>query len=532
MTDRFWKCIRGGAESHSRDNGWYGHTTNSLLWVACTVLLTANPSLAGPTPVPHVSGPVQVTDTSYPFGAAHREREPEDLSKIGYVEEEFFISGVANVYDWPQSGPAVIRTGNAPYTTRVLVRRPARREQFQGVAIVEMLNPSNLFDLNIGWAISHKELVRSGSVWVGITVKPVSMVTLKTFDAKRYEPLSLANPLPLSSPQNCERVAADSSRSTENGLAWDIFTQVGAWLRSRDAANPLLYGAGANASHPVRHLYAWGYSQTGSYLYTYVNAIQPLVVASDGKPMFDAYLIAVSSGPAPINQCAAALPSGDPRRHIRGAGVPVVRVMSQSDYLTGIASRREDSDTPLDLYRNYEIAGAAHATPDELRFAARPADIEKGGRAVPPMDCNEGPRSRFPNGPAFNAILRNLDAWVRTGTPAPRVLPIQVDENTPVLDEFGNVTGGIRSPYVDVPTSRWLGNSTGASFCRIAGHEVPLDPAALRVRFPRAEDYLRAVRENVSTLIAQRVLTKEDGAELIEEAVARAAALGLPMSAR
>ena len=53
---------------------------------------------------------------------------PEDLGKQGYVEEEFFVSGKANVYDWPASGgPAVIKSSDAPYTTRVLVRRPAIR---------------------------------------------------------------------------------------------------------------------------------------------------------------------------------------------------------------------------------------------------------------------------------------------------------------------------------------------------------------------------------------------------------------------
>ena len=146
--------------------------------------------------------------------------------------------------------------------------------------------------------------------------------------------------------------------------------------------------------------------------------------------------------------------------------------MSQSDYLSGISARRPDSDVAPDLYRNYEVAGSAHATPDELNFAAASADIEKGGRAVPPMDCNEGPRSRFPNWPAFNAILRNLDNWVRTGTPAPRAEPILVDDGKPVLDRFGNVVGGIRSPFVEAPTSTWFGNSTGPSFCRIAGHDL------------------------------------------------------------
>lgn len=470
------------------------------------------------TVVPAIVGPVPATADSYPFGAANHERVPEDLAKLGYVEEEFFASGKANVYDWPAPGAAVVRVADAPYTTRVLVRRPANRARFNGLVIVEMLNPSNLFDLNLGWAISHKELVRTGGVWVGITAKPVSMVTLKTFNPTRYASLSFANPVPKDDARNCATVPGDSARETENGLAWDMFTQTGAWLRSRDRSNPLLYDVAANAAHPVKNLYAWGYSQTGSHLYTYVNAINPLVVAADGKSMFDAFLIAVASGPSPINQCAPPIPAGDPRRMIRNAGVPVVRVMSGSDYLSGIAARRADSDEPADRYRNYEIAGSAHATPDELNFAATPADLEKGGRAVPPMACNEGPRSRFPNGPALNAILRNLDEWVRLGKPAPKVAPILVENGQAVLDDLGNHKGGIRSPYVDVPTSRWYSNATGASFCRIAGYERPFDAERLAALYPTAQSYVSAVEKNVAALVAQRVLVREDGDEMIREA--------------
>jgi len=32
--------------------------------------------------------------------------------------------------------------------------------------------------------------------------------------------------------------------------------------------------------------------------------------------------------------------------------------------------KRADSDTAPDLFRHYDIAGAAHATPDELNYAA------------------------------------------------------------------------------------------------------------------------------------------------------------------
>ncbi len=469
-------------------------------------VLGALPIIAG-TPLPKVQK-LPVTAVSYPFGAADHTRVPEDLSRVGYVEEEFLVSGTANVYDWPAAGAAVVRTAGAPYATRMLVRRPKDPRRFSGTVAVEMQNPSNLFDLNLGWTINGRELARNGDVWVGITAKPVSVVTLRKFNPTRYAALNWANPLPLDDPRNCAKVPGDSDRTTENGLVWDMFSQAGAWLRSPGA----LYSGG----RPVQHLIGWGYSQTGSSLYNYISAIHPLDVVANGKPLFDGYLVATASGPVPMNQCAEPIPPGDPRRRIHNAGVPVVRVMTTSDYLGSIAARLPDSDAGPELTRNYEIAGAAHATPDELNFAAAPADIEKGGREVPPMACNEGPRSRFPNWPAFNAIYHNLVEWVGKGVPAPRAEQIQVEGGKPVLDKFGNVTGGVRSPFVDVPTSTWFGNSTGASFCRIAGHEVPFDAGKLQATYPNHAAYLKAVKEDVAKLVKTRFLIKEDGEALVK----------------
>jgi hypothetical protein len=360
-----------GTQSECRSRRW-----TAFLAIVAAVVISGMTKITAAKPLPKVSGPIEVTANSYPFGAADHTRVPTDLGKVGYVEEEFFTSGMANVYDWPKGGgPAVVRTPNSPYTTRVLVRRPISRAKFSGNVIVEMLNPSNLFDLNIGWAISHDQIVRSGDVWVGITIKPISIEALKNFDPVRYASLSFANPLPLSDPRNCAEVGRDGQRTTENGLSWDIFTQVGAWLRSRDRSNPLTYGVTANAKHPVQYLFAWGYSQTGSYLYTYINAIHPLVVQSEKKPPYDGYFVAVSNSTAPINQCAKRLPPEDPRSQIKNVGVPVIHIMSQSDYLNAMSARRPDSDTAPDLYRHYELAGSGHATPDELNFAASPDDM-------------------------------------------------------------------------------------------------------------------------------------------------------------
>lgn len=484
---------------------------NNLL-VSLSVLLFATLTHAE-IPLPNASAPLVSTAQSHPFGGAGYASVPQDLKALGYIEEEVFVSGNANVYDWRKdSATAVVRASNAPYTTRVLIRRPIKQGKFSGNVVVEMLNPSNLFDLNIGWAMSQKQIVRSGDTWVGITAKPIAVATLKAFDPTRYGSLSWANPVPLSDARNCATVAQDSARETENGLVWDIHRQVATWLRSDDASNPLRY---AGNKSRVQRLYAWGYSQTGGFLYTYINAFHALDVKERSKPLFDGYLVAVASGPTPINQCTERLATDDPRRQIRNVGVPVIRIMSQSDYLGAVALRRADSDVAPDLYRSYEIAGAGHASPDELITGPAPADLIKAGRAVPPMNCNEGPRSRFPSRLAFNSALQNLDIWVRKGIAPPHAEPIKVMDGKPVLDEFGNVQGGIRSPLVDVPTSTWNGNSTGLSFCRIAGHEKPFDAARLKQLYPTHAAYVSAVKASVRQLVAERFILQEDGEELI-----------------
>jgi hypothetical protein len=481
---------------------------------------------AGATPLPTVVGPLPVSAASYPFGAADHTLVPEDLSKVGYVEEEYLVSGAANVYSWPAPGPAVVRTSGAPYTTRMLVRRPANSARFSGDVIVEILNPSNSFDLNIGWAMMNRQIVANGDAWVGVTGKPISIDALKNFDPVRYGSLSMANPLPLDDPGNCLSPVGSvtpPSRTTEDGLVWDIYTQVGAWVRSDAASNPLAHPSGSAKVTPVRHVYGFGYSQTGGFQFDYINAIQPLVVAADGAPMFDGYIVAGASGRfvglVPINQCEP-LPSSttDPRYQFKDAGTPIIHVMTQSDYLSGVSLRRPDGDTYPDLYRHYEMAGAAHATPDELFYSAAPEDIIKANRSVPPMTCNEGPRSRFPSHIFFDAFLQNLEAWVEAGVAPPHVDPIVVQNNQPVLDAYGNVTGGLRSPFLDVPTSTWYASSTGASFCFIAGHEVPFTQAQLLELYPSHGAYVNQVARDVSSLVRDRILTRSDGSDLLTAA--------------
>ena len=307
-------------------------------------------------------------------------------------------------------------------------------------------------------------------------------------------------------------------------------------MRSRDRANPLAYGGGQHdwrgghaGTSRVKHVYGFGYSQTGGDLYDYINAIHPLDVARNGgHPIYDGYIVAVAGGGfvgiVPINQCEAA--SAVPAT--RACSSPTSACRSSTSCRSRTTCSASPPAVPTATRRPTATAttrwpAPRHATPDELNFAATPADIVKAGVAVPPMNCDEGPRSRFPSRIFFDAMLRNLDLWVRYGIRPPHADPIDGRRTaTPACStQFGNVVGGLRSPYLDVPTSTWFGNSTGASFCVIAGHEVPFDAARLQQLYPTHGAYVRAVVKDTARLVAGRYITGYDGLDLIREAAHR-----------
>ena len=106
---------------------------NAAIAIVC--LAATAPAATSPA---KLTGPIPVTADSYPFLAANRVFQPLDLKKAGYVEEEYIVSGTANVYDWNADGSLTVKSANAPYSTRILIRRPADRARFSGHAIVEL----------------------------------------------------------------------------------------------------------------------------------------------------------------------------------------------------------------------------------------------------------------------------------------------------------------------------------------------------------------------------------------------------------
>lgn len=116
---------------------------------------------------------VPVTADSHPFASAQFHCR---LSEIGYTEEEYFLSGTANVYEEGENNRPEIIFRDAPYTTRVLIRRPADKSRFSGNVVVEVLNATAMMDIDRMWVNSWKHFTRSGDVYVGITSKGLSLI--------------------------------------------------------------------------------------------------------------------------------------------------------------------------------------------------------------------------------------------------------------------------------------------------------------------------------------------------------------------
>ena len=138
---------------------------------------------------------------------------------------------------------------------------------------------------------------------------------------------------------------------------------------------------------------------------------------------------------------------------------------------------------------------------------------------MPAQSCGFGPRSPYPTKALQNAAFANLDLWVRRGVePPPGLLLNFLSDGTQVLDTYGNPTGGVRTPYVDVPTAQWFSASTGPGLCYLIGYDQPFAETQLETLYPNKEAYLKLVLADTAQLVEQRYITPEDGLKIIQEA--------------
>ena len=496
-------------------NAWLGLFTGSA-FLACSLALAAD----NPVLVPK-STPLPMTDNLdhgpyyyYPvlsFLKVSRNLVPVDLKQAGYTEDEFLIAGKANVYDWAADGALSVKTPDASYATRVLVRHPADPARFSGTVVVEIMNAARQWDWPMMWGYLSPQILEHGDAWVGVTM-PGGVPGLQKFDSARYSSVSFKNP----APGACPNAAPDR----EDGLKWDMLSQVGAVLKSDAPGRPL-------AGFKVDYLYM---TTQGGDVVTYINAVHSHAKLASGKPVYDGYLIKSVTGPGRINQCATSPAKSDPRYVIRNVGVPVITVQAQSEVLGGLAARRPDSDEAADRYRLYEIAGAQHL--DIYPYQGFPsfADQAAAGnaqgtpewpfaaRCTPEIQMNENPLLSY----EFHAALANLDQWVRKGTAPPRSDRVKVndadsDHPAVALDQNGNGLGGVRTFYVDLPVATYYMSSPGPGNCPEFGHTAPFDWGRLEALYGNYKNYANKVSQSVDRSLKERWFTDYDSRKIKAE---------------
>jgi Alpha/beta hydrolase domain len=466
---------------------------------------TPSPTETPTVPNPAVEGPITTP------GAPLIQASSFDLADVGYSQQEFFISGTARAYtnaaelDSDGAWLAIPAGTTAAYKTRIIVYRPIADADFHGSVVVEWLNVSGGLDAAPDWTAMHTELIREGYAWVGVSAQFVGVeggvspipglnLSLKGANPARYG--SLHHP-------------GDS-------FSYDIYSQAGQAVR-----NPV--GIDVLGGLQPQRVIAVGESQSAFRFVTYVNAIHPTV------GLYDGFLIhSRGGGGAPLSQTPqASIPVPSPAR-IRGdLDVPVLTFETETDLISlGFLPDRQP-DAPL--FRLWEVAGTSHADTYTLGVGFTDegndpsvADVLTDFTSVfGVINCNS-PINSGPQHFVLNAAIHALERWIRDGEAPPTAPRLEV-EGSPaqyVLDDLGNVSGGIRTPWVDAPVAKLSGlGQSGGSFCGIFGTTVGFDAETLAALYPDHDTYVATISDATDAAVTAGFILAPDG-DLIKAAAA------------
>lgn len=275
---------------------------------------------------------------------------------------------------------------------------------------------------------------------------------------------------------------------------------------------------------------AVGESQSALFLTTYVNVVDPRVAVYDG------FLVHSRFGPAaPLDGSSifddGAAPQPEAVPFVPELRAPVLTVITETDLVGGVragywAARQPDSDR----LRTWEIPGTAHADNYTIKVgfidsgSAPLADLVAAyeptsslmGQELP-YCINFGPQHHY----VLQAALAGLVDWVRTDVPPPSAPPIDLTAADPpelVLDCHGLATGGVRTPWVDVPVARTSGLATGDSVMALLfGSGERFDADTLEGLYPGGvADYLARFTASLDAAITAGFLLAADRDEILE----------------
>ena len=469
-----------------------------------------------PTPNPTVLLPPDTGSTFYQ-GVGF------DLSLLGYEQREYFFEGQArsfeNVGDLTADGAWTVDIADtADYRSRMVVVAPSDPADFNGTVVMEWFNVSGGLDAAPNFTMSHVEQMREGYAYVGVSAQLRGIeaseggvdvgfpIYLKGIEPERYE--SLVHP-------------GDS-------FSYDIFTQAAQAVRSPDGIDPL-------DGLELLQMLAVGESQSAFRLTTYVNAIDPIA------QLFDGYLIhSRGGGSADLSQAPQSEISTPEQVFIReDMRVPVLTFQTDTDLLLlgFVPDRQPDGGNHV----LWEVAGTAHGDvysislevgPQDLGDNPAIAEVVEIASPIPGiMDCG-APINSGPQHYVMNAAMHALNSWATGGDPAPsapraEVVPVEIDPeaegrqptHAAVTDEFGNILGGIRTAWVDVPVATLTGDPVpGSSFCGLFGTTTLFDQATLDELYPGKATYLDAMTASIDQSVADGFIRPADAALILEYA--------------
>jgi hypothetical protein len=217
---------------------------------------------------------------------------------------------------------------------------------------------------------------------------------------------------------------------------------------------------GLDSGFAVARLVAHGWSQSGLFWRNYIDA--------EAADVFDAYLIAVAPSP-----------------ERRPPDAVIVNLTSEAE-VVGTLTEPFPAIADGATTRGYEVPGAFHY------WEIKPAAARQGGHGVRHNDR--------PWYLVVHAVLEHLHRCLADGVSMPVIARIDRDPNAADgvrRDDHGNACGGLRTPWIDVPTARFIprcscGPGLGAmepfeteELVRLYG-----DPARYRARYAARVDEL------------------------------------------
>jgi len=188
----------------------------------------------------------------------------------------------------------------------------------------------------------------------------------------------------------------------------------------------------------------------------------------------------------------------------------VMMVQTETDVL-GLLGYYPARQPDNDHLRVWEVAGAAHA--DAVQIGSMASNL---GCSVP---VNDGQQVFV-----LRAALRHLDDWVTSGNAPPHGTPLDVDTSsakpTYKTDTVGNVTGGVRTPAVDAPTSRLSGIAPAdeSVICILFGSTTPLTADQLHTLYTSKDDYTAKYQAATDAAIAAGFATSDDREQMLQDA--------------